>query len=90
MSTFVINVYAIMNANLHILNQKLELIQWLSTIEDASIIDKIMNIRKNESKDWWDSISESEKESIELGLKDAEAGKLNPHSKAQKLYEKWL
>ena len=30
------------------------------------------------------------KEAIEQGLKDAEAGKLNPHSKARELYEKWL
>ncbi|WP_298307975.1 hypothetical protein [Flavobacterium sp.] len=79
-----------MNVNLNILNQKLELIQWLSTIEDSSIIEKIMDLRKKESKDWWNSISESEKESIELGLKDAESGKLNPHSKARELYEKWL
>ena len=79
-----------MNVNLTILNQKLELIQWLSTMEDISIIEKIMDIRKKESKDWWNSISESEKESIELGLKDAESGKLNSHSKARELYEKWL
>ncbi|MFY8181103.1 MAG: hypothetical protein ACOVLG_04945 [Flavobacterium sp.] len=79
-----------MNVNLNILNQKLELIQWLSTIEDSSIIEKIMDLRKKESKDWWNSISEREKESIELGLKDAESGKLNPHSKARELYEKWL
>lgn len=76
--------------NLNVLNQKLELIQWLSTIEDSSIIEKIMDIRNKESKDWWLSISQSEKESIELGLKDAKSGKLNPHSKARKLYEKWL
>jgi hypothetical protein len=79
-----------MDANINILNKKLELIQWLSTIEDSLIIDKIMDLRKKESKDWWNSISESEKESIELGLKDAESGKLNPHSKARELYEKWL
>ncbi|MBK9353463.1 MAG: hypothetical protein IPN09_05660 [Bacteroidetes bacterium] len=76
--------------NPNILNQKLELIQWLSTIEDSSIIEKIMDLRKKESKDWWNSISEKEKEFIELGLKDAESGKLNPHSTARKLYEKWL
>jgi hypothetical protein len=79
-----------MNIELNILNQKLELIQWLSTIEDSSIIEKIMDLRKEESKNWWNSISESEKESIEKGLNDADAGKLNPHSNARKLYEKWL
>ena len=79
-----------MNIELNILNKKLELIRWLSTIEDSTIIEKIMDLRKKESKDWWNSISESEKESIEKGLNDADAGKLNPHSNARKLYEKWL
>lgn len=79
-----------MNTDTSILNQKLELIQWLSTIEDFSIIEKIMDLRKKETADWWNSISESEKQSIELGLKDAESGRLNSHSKARELYEKWL
>jgi hypothetical protein len=79
-----------MNIELNILNKKLELIQWLSTIEDSTIIEKIMDLRKKESKDWWNSISESEKESIQKGILDADDGKLNPHSNARKLYEKWL
>ena len=36
-----------MSVNLNLLNSKLELIQWLSTIEDSSIIEKIMDLRKN-------------------------------------------
>ena len=79
-----------MNLELSIQNKKLELIQWLSTIEDSSIIEKIMELRNQESIDWWNSISESEKQSIEKGLQDSEAGKLNSHSKAKQLYDKWL
>ena len=79
-----------MNIELNILNKKLELIQWLSTIEDSTIIEKIMDLRKKESKDWWNSISGDEKQSIEKGLQDADAGKLNSHSKARQLYDKWL
>ena len=71
-------------------NKKLELIQWLSALEGSSIIEKIIELRKSENKDWWNSISEDEKQSIERGLKDVESGKLNPHSTARKLYEKWL
>ena len=63
-----------MNANETILNQKLELIQWLSTIEDSAIIQKIMDLRKKESTNCWNSISENEKQSIELGLEDAKSG----------------
>jgi hypothetical protein len=73
-----------------LLNQKLELIQWLSTVEDSSLIKKIMELRKKETYDWWNSISNQEKESINLGLKDAAAGKLNSHDKAREIYDKWL
>lgn len=79
-----------MNIELNIQNKKLELIQWLSTLEDSNIIEKIMELRKRESKDWWNSISENEKQAIEKGIEDADAGKLNPHTNARKLYEKWL
>lgn len=33
---------------------KLELIQWLSTIDNPSIIEKILAIRNNEKEDWWE------------------------------------
>jgi len=79
-----------MNLELSMQNKKLELIQWLSTLEDSSIIDKIVELRKRENIGWWNSISEDEKQSIERGLEDAESGKLNPHSNARKIYEKWL
>ena len=79
-----------MNIELNILNKKLELIQWLSTVEDSTILEKIMELRKRESKDWWNTISDAEKQSIEQGLKDADAGNLSSHSNARKLYDKWL
>ena len=79
-----------MNIETNILNKKLELIQWLSTIEVSSIVEKNNELRKKESSNWWNSISENERKSIELGLKDAASGKLNSHSTARKLYEKWL
>lgn len=79
-----------MNAELNLQNKKLELIQWLSTLENSTTIEKIMDLRKQESKDWWNFISEDEKEAIEKGVADAEAGNLHPHSKAKKLYKKWL
>lgn len=73
-----------------ILHEKLELIQWLSSIEDESIIRKLIEFRKQEIKDWWNKISDAEKASIKKGLKQADNNELEPHSKARKLYEKWL
>ena len=78
-----------MNTDLQIHNKKLELIQWLSTIEDLNFLDKISDmISRERKKDWWDEISEAEKQSIEKGIAQADAGKLNPHSKARKIYGK--
>lgn len=54
------------------------------------MINKIFDLKEQENKDWWNSISESEKKSIENGLQDANAGKLNSHSKARQLFDKWL
>ena len=76
--------------NVQILNKKLELIQWLSTLEDKSIIEKLLEFRKEETKDWWQSISEEEKKSIEIGISEADNNDLKPHSEAKKLYAKWL
>jgi len=76
--------------NTEILSEKLKLIQWLSSLEDVSVIKKLTEIRKNETKDWWDSISEEERISIEKGLAEADDKNLKPHSEARKLYEKYL
>ena len=69
---------------------KIELIQWLTTLEDSSLIQKIMDLRKNETKDWWNEISDAEKKSIETGISDVDNGKLKPNSDAERIYGKWL
>jgi hypothetical protein len=71
-------------------SKKIELIQWLTSLNDSSIIDELMKLRKKEAKDWWLELSNQEKDSIEKGIRDAENGKLNPHSEVKKLYDKWL
>ena len=75
---------------MNIQDKKIELIQWLSTLNDESVIEKILELRDSEKTDWWEEISEKEKESIEQGIKDADSGKLTSHSEARKSYEKWL
>jgi predicted transcriptional regulator len=49
-----------------------------------------MKFREKEKTDWWEEISDIEKESIEEGIQDANNGKLTSHSNAKKIYEKWL
>ena len=76
--------------DINLQNKKIELIQWLSTLDDQSLIDKLMKLRKKEKTDWWNEISTDEQKSIEKGIQDADNGKLTSHSNVKKHYEKWL
>jgi len=69
-------------------NKKIELIQWLSILNDKSLIDKLMGLREKEKTDWWNEISADERESIEKGIQDADNGKLTSHSTVKGIYEK--
>lgn len=71
-------------------NKKLDLIQWLASVEDDNILNQLLEIREKETSDWWLEISKEEKDSIEKGLADSEEGNLKPHADARKIYEKWL
>lgn len=78
----------IMNIELDIQEKKLELIRWLSVIENPAVVRKLLEIKEYEIRQ--EHISDAEKRSIEKGISDAEKGKLFPHSKAKSVYEKWL
>lgn len=79
-----------MNLDFNIESKKLAIIQWLTSLNDVSMIDKILELKQKETKDWWNETSDEEKESIEKGLSDAESGKVKPHAEVRKKYEKWL
>jgi predicted RNase H-like nuclease len=59
--------------------RKLELIQWLSLIDDVSLLDKVSDLKEQSARDWWDEITDAERESISQGLQDAEARRFKPH-----------
>ena len=75
---------------LNIQDKKIELIQWLTTLNDSDVIQSIIELKKMETKDWWNYISEAEKKSIELGVINSKKGNTISHSDVKKLYEKWL
>ena len=59
--------------------EKLSLIEWISRINDKSIISKLRRIQDEyvESGDWWNELNQAEKESIERGLKDIDEGRVH-------------
>jgi hypothetical protein len=80
------------NNDMNIQTEKLGLIEWISKLNDISIIEKLKSIQEDylKSKDWWDTLNKEELESIERGLKDLEDGKTHSHETARKVYEKYL
>ncbi|WP_166922731.1 hypothetical protein [Flavobacterium poyangense] len=54
--------------------EKLELIKMLADTEDPAIIQSIRKIFKTEKKDWWDDLTEEQKEEIYLGERQIENG----------------
>jgi len=77
---------------MNIQTEKLDLIEWISKLNDNSIIDKLRQIKEGyaKSKDWWDTLNQEEIESINKGLKDFEEGRTHSHDIARKIYEKYL
>ena len=43
-----------------------------------------------EQKDWWDEISEEQRQAIDRSLAEMKAGKLTSHDEVMKKYKKWL
>jgi len=66
-------------------SQKLDLIRWITELNDLSILAKVNEIKENTI-----AVSYSELLSIERGLNDFQQGKVTSHTQAKKRYEKWL
>ena len=56
-----------------------ELAQWVSSLNDSSLLNLLNSIKLSRSKmdiDWWDELTDDQKKNIELGLKDLEEGRI--------------
>ena len=70
------------------------LVKLIIDIEDESLLEKVKSyvstLVTGKDVDWWDTISEDEKASIEKGIEQADKGQLTPHDEVMKKYKKWL
>jgi hypothetical protein len=71
--------------NISISSQKLDLIHWISELNDISILEKLNAVKKNTT-----AVSNTELLSIERGFDDFQQGRVVSHTQAKKRYEKWL
>ena len=69
--------------------EKLNLIKWLTDVKEPSIISQFVALRKKQQADWWDIISEEEKDEIIEGIAQADNGDVLPHEEVMAKYEKW-
>jgi len=67
--------------------EKLDLIEWITQINDASIIKEIKALKKQKNVDWWDALSANQKEDIEAGLIDLDKGRKKPFNKVISKYK---
>jgi predicted transcriptional regulator len=67
---------------------KLELIEWLSQLDDDETIEylKVVKESRSSNKDWWNELTDKQKQGIERGLKDIEHGRTVPHEEVKKKY----
>lgn len=77
---------------MNIKSEKQNLIDWISSLEDEEVIETIKEFKESyfSKKDWWNEISEEEKNSIDRGLKDAEEGRVISYEQFKNKYKKWL
>lgn len=47
-------------------------------------------LEKEQDNEWWTTISEAERQAIEKGIADIEAGRTTPHNEVKEIYEQWL
>lgn len=56
-------------------NIKLELLDWLKKLNDKSILTSLLQFKKaNETGDWYDQLTEEQRDSLERGLNDIKKG----------------
>ena len=55
--------------------KKLDLINWLSSLKDTSVISQLYAIKNDSESDWYQHLSKKQKKEIEKGLNDLDSGK---------------
>ena len=69
----------------HASSQKLELIHWITELNDLSVLAQVNAIKEKAI-----TASDAELQSIERGLEDFQQKRTVSHAQAKKRYEKWL
>ncbi|WP_125722124.1 hypothetical protein [Flavobacterium ustbae] len=69
--------------------RKYQFIQELVKVEDESVLEKLELVLKANQNDWFDDLSKSEQDEIQLGIQQADKGELTSHEDLMKRFSKW-
>lgn len=74
---------------MNIQEEKLNLIQWISSVDNTTIIKKLKEIKTDylKSENYKDDLKEAELQSIQRGLQDIKEGNVHSHDTVRQLYE---
>jgi len=62
--------------------RKLNLIKWISSIQEDGTLSKVEKVQKEEA-DWWDKVSNKDKNAIEEGLDQLDKGEFITRDKVR-------
>lgn len=73
---------------------KQEIYNFINLIDDVEILTKVKGFFSEQSKtDWWDELTDQQKEMIRIGTEQADRGEVIPHevvlAKVKKLFSKY-
>ena len=69
--------------------EKLNLIKWLTDVDEPSVIERFIALKNQQQGDWWNDISEDERMEIDEGLAQADRGEVLSHEEVMAKYDKW-
>jgi uncharacterized protein YaeQ len=69
--------------------EKLNLIKWLTEVQEPSVIERFIALKNDQQMDWWDQIDAEERSEIEEGLTQADKGEVFTHEEVMAKYQKW-
>jgi hypothetical protein len=65
-------------------DKKKELIDWISNLENQSMLEHLMELKNTDETEKIYYVSEAEREGIERGMKDLKEGRIKSHDEVKK------
>ncbi len=70
--------------------KKLALLKRIMETDDAATLDTLKAVLDLQDDDWWETLPERVKESIEESLKDSERGRTHSHAHVMRAARTWI